>query len=57
MLRSLRLKVATISGLNAVENRISNVSDLLIKTDYDAKISDIGAIYFAKSDYNKVTGE
>ena len=57
MLRSLRLKVATISALNAVENRIPNVSDLLIKTDYDAKISDIGAIYFATSDYNKVTGE
>ena len=33
--------LATTSTLNALENKISNVSDLVKKADYDTKISDI----------------
>ena len=33
--------LATTGALNAVENKIPNVSTLIKKTDYDAKISDI----------------
>ena len=33
--------LATNSALTAVENKIANVSSLVKKTDYDAKISEI----------------
>ena len=42
---------ATSAVLNAVGNKISNVSDLVKKTDYDNK--DIDATYFNLSNYNK----
>ena len=42
--------LATTRSLNVVENQISNVSDLVKKTDCDAKISDIK--YFITSDCN-----
>ena len=43
VVRSMRLKVKylslpTTAALNAVENKIPNVSGLVDKTDYDAKI-------------------
>lgn len=38
-----------------VEKKIPNISDLVKKTDYNAKISDIHAIYFTVFDYNKVS--
>ena len=33
--------VVTTSALNAVENKIPNVSSLIKKTDYDTKISEL----------------
>ena len=39
--------------MTAVENKVSNVINLVIKTDYDAKMSDIENKCFTKSDYNK----
>ena len=39
--------------MTAVENKVSNVINLIIKTDYDAKMSDIENKSFTKSDYNK----
>ena len=43
--------------MNAVENKIPNVSDLVKKADYDAKISDIGSKYFTTADFNKFTSQ
>ena len=34
-------RLATNSALTAVENKIPNVSSLVRKTDYDAKVSEI----------------
>ena len=48
--------LATASTLNAVENKIPNVSDIVNKTDHDARISGIETKYFTTSDYNKFTG-
>ena len=45
--------LATASALNAIENKIPNVIDLVKKTDYNAKILDIEKKYFTTSDYNK----
>ena len=47
--------MATTSALTAVENKIADVSSLVKKTDYDAKISDIQSKYIATADYNKFT--
>ena len=46
--------LTTISALNAVD---LNVSDLVKKADYDAKISDNETKYFTTSDYNKFASE
>ena len=35
----------------------NNISDLVKKTDYDAKISHVQTKYFTKSDYDIVTGK
>ena len=40
-----------------VENKIPDVSGLVKKKDYDAKISDIEKKYFTNSDHNKFTKE
>ena len=37
--------LATTTALKPVKNKILNFSNLVNKTDYDAKISDIEAIY------------
>ena len=34
-------RLATYSALTALENKIPNVSSLVKKTDYDAKVSEI----------------
>ena len=39
------------------KNKISNASGLVKKTDYNAKISDIHAIYFTTFDYNKFSSQ
>ena len=49
--------LATTAVINAVENKIGNVSDLVKKTDYDAKKSDIETKYFTISDLNFFWGE
>ena len=43
--------------IKEVDNKIPNLSSLVKKTDYDAKISDIQGKYFTTSDYNKFTGD
>ena len=47
----------TITVLNTkiseAENKISNVSGLVKKSDYDTKVTDIEGKYFTTSDYNK----
>ena len=45
--------LATTAALTIVEKKISNVSDLVKKADYDAKISEMENKYFTTSDYNK----
>ena len=45
-------ELPTTTALNAVKNKIPNASDLVKKTDYDAKILDIESKY-----YNKFTNE
>ena len=49
--------LATGAALNAVENSVSKVSDLLKKTDYESKISNIETKYFTITDYNNIMGE
>ena len=49
--------LATATAFNAVENKISDVSNLVKKEDCDAKISDIESKYFTTSDFNKFTNE
>ena len=51
----LLTNLATTATLIAVENKIPSVTDLVKKTDYDAKISEIENKYFTTSDYNKLT--
>ena len=41
----------------AVENKIPDVSNLVKKIDYDAKISDIKSNYFTTADYSKFISE
>ena len=43
--------------MTAVENKTTNVSNLVKKNDYDAKISGVECKYFTTSDYNKFTNE
>ena len=47
----------TTANLNAVEIKMPDAINLVKKTDYDAKISDIESNYFTTSDYNKYTNE
>ena len=47
--------VATNSALTAVEIKILDVTDLVKKTDYDAKISDIKSRFINVADYNEFT--
>ena len=64
MLKQMTLKVeylvlltlATTAALTTVENKTPNVSDLVKKTDYKAKISKMENKYLTTSDYNKFTG-
>ena len=49
------MKLATTTALTTVENKMPNVSDLVNKPDYDAKISEMENKYFTTSDYNKFT--
>ena len=57
--------LATNSALTAVENKISDVSSLVKKTDYDTKISDIEKKiadhnhdkYITTQEFNKLTTE
>ena len=47
----------TTAALTPVENTIHDVSNLVKKTGYDAKISDIESTYSTRSDYNKFTSQ
>ena len=49
--------LATVSALNAVENKTLNVKNLLEKADHDAKTFDNEDKYFTKSEYNKFMSE
>ena len=58
MLKLVKSKIPSISGLvtnstlTVVENKIPDISNL-VKTDYNAKISDIESKYITAADYNK----
>ena len=43
--------------ISEFENKIPDVSGLVIKPDNDAKITDIERKYFTTSDYNKFTSD
>ena len=47
--------LVTTASLAAVEKKIQNVSDLVKKTKYDAKVSEIYIKYFNRSDYDNFT--
>ena len=49
--------LATASALTTVENKIPDAINLLMKADYDAKISDIESKYFTTTDHNKFTSQ
>ena len=49
--------LATNAALTAVENKITDVNNLVKKTDYDAKILDIKSKYFTTADYDGFTNE
>ena len=49
------INLTTSAGLTTVQNKIPNVSDLVKKADYDAKISEMENKYFTTYDYNKFT--
>ena len=42
--------------IKVVDSKILDLSGLVRKTDYDAKISEIDGKYFTTSSYNKLTG-
>ena len=42
--------------IKVVDSKILDLSGLVKKTDYDAKISEIEGKYFTTSSYNKLTG-
>ena len=43
--------------MTAIENKIPNFSNLVKKTDYQAKISNIESKYFYTAEYNKSTNQ
>ena len=43
--------------IGEVENKIPDVSGLVRKTDYDAKIKDIEGTYFSTVNYNRFASE
>ena len=43
--------------IGEVENKILNVTDLVKKTDYNAKITEIKGKSFTTSNYNKFTND
>ena len=43
--------------ISKVEDKISNVSGLVKKTDYDTKITDSEGKYFTTSDYKRFTSD
>ena len=47
--------LATTGACSTVENEMPNISTLVKKSDYDAKMSEIKTKYFTTSDYNKFT--
>ena len=49
-------KCQLILNISEAEIKLLNVSSLVKKLDFDAKISDIEGKYFTTSDYNKLTG-
>ena len=49
--------LATTSTLNTLENKIPIVSDVIKKTNCDAKISHIRTKYFTTSDYDRFAEE
>ena len=49
--------LATSAGLTSLKNKLAGFSNLVKKTDYGAKTSDIESKYFTTSDYNKFTRE
>ena len=49
--------LATNTALTAVENKTTNVINLLKRINYDAKISEIDSKYFTTADYNKFTSQ
>ena len=57
--RLIALVTTTVlnTEIGEVESKIPDVSGLVKKTDYDAKISDIEKKYFTTSDYKKLTKE
>ena len=54
---STGLNAAAAAAISAVENLILNISNLVKKTEYDWKISDIESKYFTTCGYNKLTNE
>ena len=42
--------------IKVVDSKIPDLSGLVRKTDYDAKISEIDGKYFTTSSYNELTG-
>ena len=46
--------LVTNAALTAVKNKIPNIKNLVKKTDYDSKISDMGSKYISTTDYNKL---
>ena len=48
-------EVPTIAAPTIDENKIPNISDLVKKADYEAKIKDIKDKYFTTFEYNKFT--
>ena len=62
MLKLLKQKVKYLvlvvqleTALTAVKNKIPDISNLVKKTDYNAKILDIESKYITTADYNKFT--
>ena len=49
--------MATTAALNAVENKIPDVGNLVKKTDYDTKLLDIESKSFTLAAYNKFTSQ
>ena len=45
--------LAATAALTTIENKVLNVIDLVIKVDYDVKISEMENKYFTATDYDK----